>query len=144
MTDPTNSADDGMPDMKADIAEFDPTKEENWHYHDEYEFWYIGYPERRKPNNVHIIDLARERGFKPWENIRPDLAHPPAPTPAAMTREEMQKVRDAMDHVDCCTIRIDTDEYRMDNATFQKNRDALAILGRALSGQAQGDGDGEL
>lgn len=46
---------------------FDPSKEENWKFHDEYEFWYIGFPEVIQPDKKYKIDLARERGFKPWE-----------------------------------------------------------------------------
>lgn len=62
------------PDLKP--CPFDPSVEENWHFHDEYEFWYMGFPEMIKPDAKYKIDLARERGFKPWEEYinytRPD------------------------------------------------------------------------
>ncbi len=49
---------------------FDPSLESNWHFHDEYEFWYIEFPEILKPDAKYKIDLARERGFKPWEEYK--------------------------------------------------------------------------
>lgn len=55
---------------------FDPSIEANWNFHDEYEFWYIGFPEALKPDAKYKIDLARERGFKPWEEYKKYTSHP--------------------------------------------------------------------
>lgn len=78
-------------DLLPEESQFDPRKEENWHFHDEYEFWYIGFPElNRTTVNGQEYEPSRERGFCPWENIaprRPDLAE----------RGDLEKLREAIE-----------------------------------------------
>lgn len=77
------------------LSSFDPTKEENWQYHDEYEFWYIGFPELNEEvrNGNERYEPSRERGFKPWENIS---------TPAAPDAEALEALkREAMEELGC-------------------------------------------
>lgn len=49
-------------------AAVDPSKEENWRYHDEYEFWYIEMPNTEiKTQRGDFTHGVGDRGFKPWE-----------------------------------------------------------------------------
>lgn len=69
------------------LDKFDPTKKENWRFHDEYEFWYIEYPQILDPSKPHLHDIARERGFEPWDHIKQS---PPV---------QSDEVREAVDRV---------------------------------------------
>lgn len=50
-------------DKQSALHPLDPSIKENWHYHDEYEFWYLPYP---GTDETQAEEGVRARGFEPW------------------------------------------------------------------------------
>lgn len=80
-----------LTDRQTALQAIDPTKEENWHYHDEYEFWYLTVPENGEVTNGNEYwDTHRNRSFKPWEYYS-SLAAPEAVDVEALGAVEILK-----------------------------------------------------
>lgn len=78
------------------LCPFDPSVESNWRFHDEYEFWYIEFPEILKPDAKYKIDLARERGFKPWKEYKKYIP-PQPPLDGSKARKALEDLKPFLD-----------------------------------------------
>lgn len=80
------------------INPLDPTIKENWHYHDEYEFWYMPY---LGTEQAQAEDGVRWRGFKPWEQAK------------ILMRELVCRHPDDIDYVDGWPDNICADRHEV-------------------------------